>query len=206
MTAPMFPLMLNLVGRSVFVVGEGDEAAARAKDLAAHGADPVVLFRPDAAVEEPPGPSQTGLSQAGPSHAGPSQARWPTPDDFARYAPSLVFATTLPDDVRDLVIALARRGGALVHIQDRIEYCDFHLPARLRRGRLLVTVSTDGAVAGLSRLLRDHLGSHVFSEAWAERLEEIAGCRSLWKTQGLRAGALFAKIAGLVESRGWLGR
>lgn len=191
MTAPMFPLMLNLVGRPVFVVGEGDEAAARAKDLAAHGADPVALFRPDAVVGE--------LS-------GPSQARWPTPDDFSRYAPSLVFATTLPDDVRDLVIALARRGGALVHIQDRIEYCDFHLPARLRRGRLLVTVSTDGAVAGLSRLLRDHLGRHVFSEDWASRLEEIAGCRSLWKAQGLRAGALFAKIAGLVEYRGWLGR
>ncbi len=196
MTAPMFPLMLNLVGRPVFVVGEGDEAAARAKDIAAHGADPVVLFRPDAVVGELSGPSQ----------AGPSQARWPTPDDFARYAPSLVFATTLPDDVRDLVIALARRGGALVHIQDRIEYCDFHLPARLRRGRLLVTVSTDGAVAGLSRLLRDHLGSHVFSEAWAAQLEEVAACRSLWKTQGLRAGALFAKIAGLIESRGWLGR
>lgn len=175
---PLFPIMLSLAGQPVMVVGEGDEARNRARDLAAHGADVAAFL----------------------------DGQQPTPTDFDRLKPRLVFVA-LPRDADVSVIAdVARRAGALVHVQDRIPDCDFHLPARLRRGRLLLTVSTDGAVAGLSRLIRDHIGRHVIGEEWAARVEELSTHRASWKAEGFRAGALFERIVALVDARGWLAR
>jgi precorrin-2 dehydrogenase/sirohydrochlorin ferrochelatase len=172
----MFPIMLNLTELTVFVVGADDAASARARTLGEHGACKIVRFT-DAL---------------------------PRTEDFAVYGPKLVFVSGLGAKARADVHRLAKAAGALVHAQDHIPLCDFHLPARLRRGQLLVTVSTDGAAAGLSRLLRDHLAACVFGEEWAARVEELTEARHAWKSRGMTFATLFQAIANHVAARGWL--
>jgi precorrin-2 dehydrogenase/sirohydrochlorin ferrochelatase len=175
-TPMMYPLMLNLTELTIFVVGGDEAAAARVQTLAEHGASRIVRF--------------TAIP--------------PRAEDFSVHAPRLVFLSGLNDDSRADVHRLAKAAGALVHAQDHIPLCDFHLPARLRRGKLLVTVSTDGAVAGLSRLLRDYLAAFVFREEWAGRVDELAEARSAWKAGGLTFASLFQAISTHVAARSWL--
>ncbi len=52
---------------------------------------------------------------------------------------------------------LARDAGVLVNVEDVPDLCDFHVPAAVRRGDLLLTVSTGGRAPGLSRILREWL-------------------------------------------------
>jgi precorrin-2 dehydrogenase/sirohydrochlorin ferrochelatase len=175
-TPMMYPIMLNLTELTVFVVGTDATAATRVQTLAAHGAGKIVRF-----IDELPGSA-----------------------DFNAHSPRLIFVSGLGADQRAEIHRLAKNAGALVHTQDVIPLCDFHLPAWLRRGKLLVTVSTDGAVAGLSRLLRDHLAAFVFHEDWAARVEELADARRAWKSRGLNFASLFQAIANHVAARGWL--
>jgi precorrin-2 dehydrogenase/sirohydrochlorin ferrochelatase len=51
-----------------------------------------------------------------------------------------------------------------VNAADDPERCSYTLPARLDRGRLLVTVSTAGHSPALSAWLRDQLGEHLGPE------------------------------------------
>lgn len=182
----MFPIMLDLSKMPVFVVGDG---RSRIDDLVGHDAAPIIWF----------------VLAAGTAPEGVLRlARWPTIDDFNTYRPRLVFINDDVGDAAPAIAAMARDSGALVHLHDQTTACDFHLPARLRRGRLLLTVSTDGAVAGLSRLMRDHLAEHVIPSDWAARVEHLAERRRDWKASGLHAGDLFKAIAHFVRARGWL--
>jgi len=52
---------------------------------------------------------------------------------------------------------MARNAGALVNIEDAKPLCDFHVPSLVRRGDLVMTVSTAGRSPGLARRLRRHL-------------------------------------------------
>ncbi|MDX2145516.1 MAG: siroheme synthase [Rhodospirillaceae bacterium] len=175
---PMYPIMLNVSDLTTFVVGADAAAADRAAVLAEHGARRIVRF----------------------------EGTLPTAADFAAHAPRLVFVTSISNADKAAVRDLATAAGALVHVQDDIPRCDFHLPARLRRGKLLVTVSTDGAVAGLSRLVRDYLAHAVFGVEWAARVDELAQARRVWKSRGLTMNTLFEAIADHVTGRGWLPR
>src|SRR5258706_13197982 len=89
----------------------------------------------------------------------------------ARVSPSAVFEGYLPS-VADLGVLnilfvagldesasrglaqAARRAGVLVNVEDQPALCDFHVPAQVRRGDLLLTVSTGGPPPGLSGAFR----------------------------------------------------
>jgi precorrin-2 dehydrogenase/sirohydrochlorin ferrochelatase len=128
----------------------------------------------------------------------------PTPDDFARLKPHLVFIADLEDSDAAKLRDAAHAVGAFVHVQDRITLCDFHLPARLRRGHLQIAVSTDGKAAGLSRLIREHLEAHLFGPEWGDRVDELAAARRKWKTEGMTMKELARTMAAFVAARGWL--
>ncbi len=175
---PMYPIMLNVSGLVVFVIGDDSAADERIATLAEHGASQIIRF----------------------ANVVPSAA------EFAQHAPRLVFITNPAGQERAEIHKLAKDIGALVHAQDFIPLCDFHLPARLRRGHMLITVSTDGTVAGLSRLLRDYLATNVFGAEWGTRVDELAAARRRWKTSGLSMGTLFQAISDHVAEKGWLPR
>ena len=48
----------------------------------------------------------------------------------------------------------ANQKNVILNVVDRLEFCDFALPAKIRRGDLLVTFSTNGKSPALSRYLR----------------------------------------------------
>ncbi len=187
----MFPLMLDVSAAPVMLIG-GAGLLGRLQAMHDHGATAVHVFTPEASSEL--------AALAGDSLA----RRWPDAADFARVSPTLVFISDLDDTQAAAFRVLAKDAGALVHVQDRIPLCDFHLPAKVRRGHLQVTVSTDGQAAGLSRLIRQYLEAEVFGPEWAARVEELAAARLAWKAEGTSFAALAAKVEDFVASRGWL--
>lgn len=190
--ARMFPLMLDLTASTVFVIGAGAALSGRLKSLNEHAVARVFVFaaNPDAEFEA-----------VASSHL---VRRWPVPDDFVAHRPQLVFIADVAEVDAAQWAEMARAHGALVHVQDRIPLCDFHLPAILRRGHLQLTVSTDGTAAGLARILRDYLAERVFGPEWEERVRDVANARLMWKKHGLTMDKLGAAIADMVKSRGWL--
>ena len=78
----------------------------------------------------------------------------------------------------------ARSAGVLVNVEDMPAFCDFHVPAQLHRGDLLITISTSGRSPGLARILREHLES-LFGPEWGGILDATASARDKWRVEGL---------------------
>ena len=171
----MFPLMLNVTNVAVMLVG--DTVTERVATLREYGATDLHVF---------PAATLPGMT------------------DFDRIKPRLVFIADLDDDTASALRDLAHAVGAFVHVQDRIPLCDFHMPARIRRGHLQVTISTDGAAAGLSRVLRKHLESTVLGPEWTDRVAELAEARREWKAEGLAMGEIAKRLEAFIAARGWL--
>ena len=103
---------------------------------------------------------------------------------------------------RDLAHA-ARAAGVLVNVEDVPDLCDFHVPAQVRRGDLLVAISTGGRSPALARALREDIEQR-FGPEWEERLEEISGLRGRWRAEGVSADEVSARTRNLLSERGWL--
>ncbi|MBU0945338.1 MAG: bifunctional precorrin-2 dehydrogenase/sirohydrochlorin ferrochelatase [Proteobacteria bacterium] len=69
----------------------------------------------------------------------------------------LVFAATDSHDIQDLIIAEANAAGILVNVVTRPEACTFQVPAALRQGELLITVSTGGGSPALATRIKQEL-------------------------------------------------
>ena len=69
-----------------------------------------------------------------------------------------LWITGLPDETAAELAALARSERVLVNVEDRPALCDFHSVAEIRRGDLLLTVSTGGASPRLAARIRARLG------------------------------------------------
>jgi precorrin-2 dehydrogenase/sirohydrochlorin ferrochelatase len=70
----------------------------------------------------------------------------------------------------------ARRLGLFVNVADDPGLCTLVMPAILRRGDLLVTVSTSGLSPTLARSLRDDLGARIGPE-YGEYLRIVGSVR-----------------------------
>jgi len=141
------------------------------------------------------------VSRAGVEQISVFDGEPPSREDLAGLA--VLFVAGLDAiQARELASA-ARSAGALVNVEDQPDVCDFHVPASVRRGELLFTVSTGGQSPGLSRLLREELERH-FGAEWSERMDEISRSRSEWRAAGIDPGSVSERTRALVKSRGWL--
>ncbi len=93
--------------------------------------------------------------------------------------------------------------GMLVNVEDKRNLCDFHVPAIVRRGDLLITVSTNAESPRVARLLRQFLEG-VFPPVWAERLKEIGVKRREWKAEGLQIPQLAQNTDDFLAEKGWM--
>jgi precorrin-2 dehydrogenase/sirohydrochlorin ferrochelatase len=141
------------------------------------------------------------LSGAGVEPASVFDGRTPTPEELTRLA--VLFVAGLDAGQSQALAAAARSAGVLINVEDQPDLCDFHVPASVRRGDLLFTVSTGGRSPGLSRLLREEL-EHHFGPEWSERMDEIARSRSGWRAAGIDPGIVSERTRALVKARGWL--
>jgi precorrin-2 dehydrogenase/sirohydrochlorin ferrochelatase len=97
----------------------------------------------------------------------------------------------------------ARDAGVLVNVEDVPNLCDFHVPAAVRRGDLLLTISTGGRAPGLSRILREWLEGR-FGDEWTARLDDLSSARASWREDGLSPPQVSQNTRDLVTKKGWL--
>jgi precorrin-2 dehydrogenase/sirohydrochlorin ferrochelatase len=115
----------------------------------------------------------------------------------------LLFVAGLPEGESRALSARARALGILVNVEDVLPLCDFHVPAIVRRGDLLLSVSTGGQAPGLSRRLREALALQ-FGPEWTGRLRELSLARARWRAQGLTQSEVSQMVRAHVEKEGWL--
>src|ERR1700749_5001922 len=109
----------------------------------------------------------------------------------------ILFVAGLPEgEARDLA-GRARGLGVLVNVEDVLPLCDFHVPAIVRRGGLLLTGSTGGTVPGLARRLREWLAD-AFGPEWTTRLSDLSAARARWRSAGLSTADVSQKVRDLI--------
>jgi precorrin-2 dehydrogenase/sirohydrochlorin ferrochelatase len=115
----------------------------------------------------------------------------------------LLFVAGLPEGEARLLAGRARALGVLVNVEDVPPLCDFHVPAIVRRGDLLITASTGGAAPGLARRLREWL-AETFGPEWTGRLADLSAARARWRSAGKSPPEVSQKLRDLIAEKSWL--
>jgi len=125
----------------------------------------------------------------------------PSAEDLAVL--NLLFVAGLEEGASREVAFLARRSGVFVNVEDQPALCDFHVPAQVRRGDLLFTISSGGRSPGLARALKEDI-ERRFGPEWDERLEQIARLRAQWRSQGASIEEISLRTRNYLEAKEWL--
>lgn len=144
-----YPVALRMVGESALVVGGGPVAASKVAGLLAAGAV-VDVVAPDVVDDLRALPDVTV-----------HERRYETSDIAGR---RLVITATDDPAVNRRVFEECEAAGVLVNSADDPENCRFTLMSRFRRGKLLVTVSTDGRSPAVAAWLRRRIEADVGEE------------------------------------------
>lgn len=160
-----YPAMLQLKGRRCLVVGGGRVAERKTTTLLNTGAfitvvSPTLTERLHTFV-------QTGRIEW--------REKTFEPEDVQEAF--LVFAATDNSEV-NVSVHEALTPYQLINIADRPDVSTFTVPAQLRRGRLLMTVATEGASPGLARKLVSELGE-AYDETYEVYVDFLAEARCI---------------------------
>lgn len=115
----------------------------------------------------------------------------------------VLFIAGLGHEQSERLARRARDLGTLVNVEDVPHLCDFHVPAAIRRGDLVLTVSTGGKSPGLAKLIREWL-EHRIAPEWSGRLKEMAQARATWRGQGHAPPDVAQRTRDFVRDRDWL--
>jgi siroheme synthase-like protein len=151
----LYPVMLELRDRPVLVVGGGPVAARKIEGLVAAGAVVTVI-------------APRFVDDVLESGAATIVKRPYEPADVAGQV--LVFTATDDPVVNAQVSRDATAAGIFVNSADDPDNCTAVLPAVLRRGPVVVSVSTSGSSPALAGWLRDRVAAEVVDE----RAETVA--------------------------------
>jgi precorrin-2 dehydrogenase/sirohydrochlorin ferrochelatase len=149
-----YPVSLDVAGRRAVVVGEEAVGIGKADALLAAGALVTV-------VAEGPAQALQRLREAGATVA----RRGFDPADLD--GAFVCVAASDDPQLRAAIFREARSRGVLVNLVDDTEHCDFAAPAVVRRGELVVAVSTGGRSPALASRLR-RLLEERFGPEWEE--------------------------------------
>lgn len=146
--APLYPVNLVLAGRPCLVVGGGTVAARKVAGLLAAGAV-VTVVAPEVTDEV----RAAGVTVVERSYR---------PADVAGMW--LVITATDDPTVNQAVQADGDAGGVWVNAADDPASCSFILPAVVRQGPVMVTVSTSGYSPALATWLKGHVAAEMGPE------------------------------------------
>jgi len=155
-----YPINLNIDGRLCLVVGGGEVAARKAQGLLDAGAA-VHVVSPEVCPEV----------QALPVKILRRPFREADVDSAA-----VVIAATNDPDVNTRVAAAAQLANVPVNVVDQPGLCSFFLPAVVRRGPLVIGVSTSGASPALAKAVRRKLDKE-FGEEYDKFIELLGSFR-----------------------------
>jgi siroheme synthase-like protein len=171
---PLFPVNLRLAGKPCLVVGGGHVAVHKVQVLLEAGARVrVVAPEVDPAIEALPGIT----IERRPYRRG----------EVANER--FVIAATGDPAVDGAVFDDGEASGVWVNAADDPEHCSCTLPARIRRGPLLVTVSTGGHSPAVASWLRRRLDEQVGPE-YEALLGVVGDVRLELRSQGIATEGL----------------
>lgn len=180
----MLPLVMTPSIHPVLLIGNDARACQRLAIIDAGGVD-VRVFAPTASAE---------LVVA----AGARLVRDLPDADVLAKAP-LVFITDIDYASAKRLATMAR----LVNVEDAPDLCNFHMPSIVRRGDLLLSISTGGRSPRLARRIRQWLDAR-FSHDWAERLARLAQARTQWRAAGASPSEIVEQSDKYIDKQGWL--
>jgi len=165
--APLLPLFVKLEGRTVLVVGAGAMGTARVRQLTAAGAR-VRLVAPELTAES--------VALADEVHRRP-------------FAPAdldgvwLAVAAASPT-VNGEVARAAEARRVFVNAVDDPERASAYTGGVVRRGGVVVAISTEGRAPALAGLLREAIDAFLPADLgeWVKRAESL---RAGWKREGV---------------------
>lgn len=178
----LYPVLLDLRRVRVLVVGGGAVATRKVEGLVEAGG------RPDVVASELT-PQLRGIAER---EGLACRLRPYEAGDAAGYG--LVFAATDRPDVNARVAREAAEAGGLASVADAGAGSDFHVPAAIRRGEVVVAFATGGASPLLSRRLRERLEAVVTPGVGraAARLETVREeVRARWPEDEARRRAFW---------------
>ncbi len=140
-----YPVFIQLEDKKVVVVGGGNVAYRKVLALLECGADIHVAGR--ALV-----PELEQLVENGAIHFLGREFK----DEFLDRA-FMIIAATDNKDLNHQISACARKKGVMVNAVDQPPDCDFIVPSILKRGDLLIAISTSGKSPALARKIRKGL-------------------------------------------------
>ncbi|MGI4853163.1 MAG: precorrin-2 dehydrogenase/sirohydrochlorin ferrochelatase family protein [Janthinobacterium lividum] len=173
----LFPIYLKLTGRRCLVVGAGNIAESKIESL--HDADAdvtVVATRVSRRVQQ--------LADNGEIHLHIRE--FVDADIDGNF---LVVAGTDVPEVNRAVFAGAERRNIMVNAVDDPPYCDYYFPSIVKRGDLIIAISTAGESPALAQQLRKELNEQLPRDIgpWLMELgrlrREVLGMEPLGETR-----------------------
>ena len=163
-----YPMNIELKNVRCVVLGGGHVALRKVKTLLLAEAEVVVIApTADEEILRLAAEGKISYSRASYEHGDLMGAR-------------LVILATNDSEVNKAAADEARELGILVNAPREPERSDFSVPASLRRGSLLLTVSTGNNSPGLARFIREKL-EEDFPECFSEWLEVLHKLRNEMK-------------------------
>ncbi|MHB8793405.1 MAG: precorrin-2 dehydrogenase/sirohydrochlorin ferrochelatase family protein [Thermoleophilia bacterium] len=157
----LYPANLKIDGRPCVIIGGGRVASRKAASLLECGGKLKVV-----SPELDPDFGELGAFEhvARPYEAGDLEGAF------------LVIAATDDEAVNRAVEEEARALQLLLNVVDKPEQCNFYVPSSVKRGELMLTVSTGGQLPALSKRLRQQLEKE-FPGEWEQALELLGEAR-----------------------------
>jgi len=182
-----YPILMDLEGKRVLVVGGGGVAERKVRTLLEFGARvDVVSLDLSPALRDL---SEGGRVQWAGREFEPSHLKGAT----------LVIAATDDAEANRRVSAACRKQGIPVNAVDQPADCTFIVPAVVRRGDLLLAVSTSGRSPALARSVREELETR-FGPEYADFLALMGSVREEVLARGRDQKTNQAVFESLVQS------
>ncbi len=159
-----YPIFLNLTGCRSVVIGGGEVAARKTRVLLSAGAK-VTVVAPAVVA---------GIERLARRRKVNLINRRFAPSDLS--GAQLVIAATDDQLVNELASRLCQRKRIWINVVDQPALCSFIFPAVMRRGKLVIAVSTGGVSPALAKWIRRDLECRYGAE-FQSLLEKMAGAR-----------------------------
>jgi len=195
---PYYPILVDLSGQKVVVVGGGNVAQRKIESLLQHRAEVCVVARELT-------PRLRENVEAGKITFLGRKFQKEHLDGAM-----LVIAATDDTLLNRLVSTSARERGILVNAVDQPADCTFIVPSVLKRGQLLIAVSTSGQSPALARKVREDL-ENLFGEEYETllalmgnlRREILSGGLSQEARKGIFENLVSSDILRMIREKNW---
>lgn len=178
-----YPIILDLTNKKCLIVGGGEVALRKAESLLDAGAS-VCVISPDI---------DSRIESLGKVEIVRRSYQTGDIDGCA-----LVFAATDDRPLNMSISSEAAGKGILSNVVDDPELCSFIVPSIMRRGDLMIAISTGGKSPSLSKRIRKEL-EQAYAQEYAELLDILGQMRPLVKEKYVSQAEREAVFSRLLE-------